>query len=187
MNEDRKIDVFNVLSSVDVSNYVRGKNGYKYLSWAHAVSALQSKFPKAEIIIKRFDGLPYLKTEVGFFVEVEIIIEGVSRSQLHPVLDFRNKAIAKPTAFEINTSIQRSLAKTIALHGLGLNIYAGEDLPMSESEALKDAKEELRVLLKGANKLSAAAEASLLKMNYDQVKMKIDEYRIKPNSNKGEL
>jgi hypothetical protein len=67
------------------------------------------------------------------FVEVAVTVQGVTLSQLHPVLDHRNRPIPAPTAFEINTSIQRALVKAIALHGLGLYIYAGEDLPNGET------------------------------------------------------
>src|SRR6187431_768486 len=74
-------------------------------------------------------GLPYLKTDCGYFVEVEVTVEGVRLSQIHPVLDARNKPIEMPSAFDINTSIMRCLVKAIALHGLGLYVYAGEDLP----------------------------------------------------------
>jgi hypothetical protein len=64
-------------------------------------------------------------------------------SQLHPVLDGKNKPIASPTAFDINTSIQRCLVKAIALHGLGLYIYAGEDLPDSaKTETLTNTQQE---------------------------------------------
>ena len=66
-------------------------------------------------------------------------VDGVSLSQIHPVLDNRNQSIEKPTAFQINTSLQRALAKCIALHGLGLYIFAGEDLP--EPNALTPAEE----------------------------------------------
>jgi len=76
--------------------------------------------------------VPYMRTDTGYYVEVEVTIDGISRSQVHPVLDHRNKPCDKPNAFDINTSIQRCLAKAIALHGLGLHIYSGEDLPPKE-------------------------------------------------------
>jgi hypothetical protein len=76
--------------------------------------------------------LPFLRTELGYFVEVAVTVQGVTLSQIHPVLDQRNQPIAEPSAFDINTSIQRCLVKAIALHGLGLYIYAGEDLPGTE-------------------------------------------------------
>ena len=70
--------------------------------------------------------------ERGYFVEVLVTVQGVSLSQIHPVLDGRNRPIFEPTSFDINTSIQRCLVKAIALHGLGLYVYAGEDLPNGE-------------------------------------------------------
>ncbi len=85
--------------------------------------------PTAFWEVRRFDGLPYLSTELGYFVEVAVTVQGVTLSQIHPVLDHKNRPIMAPSPFDINTSIQRSLVKAIALHGLGLNIYAGEDLP----------------------------------------------------------
>jgi len=59
----------------------------------------------------------------------KLTVQGITLSQIHPVLDARNRPILEPTAFDINTSIQRCLVKAIALHGLGLYVYAGEDLP----------------------------------------------------------
>lgn len=86
----------------------------------------------------RFDGKPYLLCEAGVFVEVAVTVQGITLSQIHPVLDGRNRPIPEPTAFEINTSIQRCLVKAIALHGLGLYIYAGEDLPQAVVDAAND-------------------------------------------------
>lgn len=85
--------------------------------------------PAATWEVQRFQGLPYLATEVGVFVEVAVTVQGVRLSQIHPVLDSRNRPLLSPSAFDINTSIQRCLVKAIALHGLGLYVYAGEDLP----------------------------------------------------------
>jgi aspartate aminotransferase-like enzyme len=82
--------------------------------------------------VKRFDSLPFQKTEAGFFVEVAVTVQSVTLSQIHPVLDSKNRPIDMPSAFDINTSIQRCLVKAIALHGLGLYIYAGEDLPAAD-------------------------------------------------------
>jgi len=103
--------------------------GFSYLSWPFAVAQLRLADPTAHWEVRRFDGLPYLASEIGVFVEVAVTVQGVTLSQIHPVLDSRNWPILAPTAFDINTSIQRCLVKAIALHGLGLYIYAGEDLP----------------------------------------------------------
>ena len=120
---------FAELAVIDVSKHVEKKGRFSYLSWSWAVDQLLKKYPYATWQVVRFDGLPYMKTEVGYFVEVEVTVNNITRSQIHPVLDNYNKPIAKPTSFQINTSIQRCLAKAIALHGLGLYIYSGEDIP----------------------------------------------------------
>lgn len=120
---------FAALSAINVNEHVEKKGGFSYLSWPYAVAQLRLAEPTATWEVKRFDGLPYLATEAGVFVEVAVTVQGVCLSQIHPVLDARNRPIPQPTAFDINTSIQRCLVKAIALHGLGLYIYAGEDLP----------------------------------------------------------
>lgn len=128
---------FTELSKIDVSNHVEKKGQFSYLSWPFAVSQLRQFDPVATWRVERFDGLPYQNSEAGCFVEVSVCVRGVSLSQLLPVLDSKNRPILAPTAFDINTSIQRCLVKAIALHGLGLNLYAGEDLPLIESDQPK--------------------------------------------------
>lgn len=120
------------LSTINVSDYVEKKGQFSYLSWPFAVSQLRQFDPAATWEVKRFDGLPYLTCDLGVFVEVAVTVQGISLSQIHPVLDAKNRPILAPTSFDINTSIQRCLVKAIALHGLGLSIYAGEDLPIVE-------------------------------------------------------
>lgn len=133
------MNTFESLSEIDVTEFVKTKGGFNYLSWAFAISTLLKKFPEATWHVHEFpfykDGheyaMPYLHTPLGYFVKVSVTIDGITRTQLHPVLDHRNKPIEKPTTFEINTSTQRCIVKTIGLHGLGLYIYAGEDLPIN--------------------------------------------------------
>ncbi len=132
---------FAEMAGMDVTKYLEKKNGFSYMSWAHAVEQLKRKHPDAKINVKRFPepetgGLlvPYIRTALGYFVEVEVIVNGISVSEPFPVLDFRNKPIAKPTTFDINNSIQRAKVKAIAGHGLGLYVYAGEDLPVDSDD-----------------------------------------------------
>jgi len=120
------------LNQINVSDHLEKKGDFSYLSWPYAVTQLRLADPSAFWEVRRFDGLPYLKTEVGYFVEVAVTMQGLTLSQIHPVLDGKNRPIFEPTAFDINTSIQRCLVKAIALHGLGLYVYAGEDLPNGE-------------------------------------------------------
>ena len=128
---------FQELYAIDVSEHIEKKGQFSYLSWPYAVAELRKRHPTATWEVIRFNGLPYMKTELGYFVEVSVTVDGVTLSQIHPVLDARNKPIAQPTSFDINTSIQRCLVKAIGLHGLGLYIYAGEDLPESVKEEIK--------------------------------------------------
>jgi hypothetical protein len=125
---------FTQLSSINVSAYVEQKGQFSYLSWPYAVSQLRQFDPAATWEVKRFAGLPYLVTDLGVFVEVAVTVQGITLSQIHPVLDGKNRPLQVPTSFDINTSIQRCLVKAIALHGLGLNIYAGEDLPIVDGD-----------------------------------------------------
>ena len=133
---------FASLNRINVSDHLERKGGFAYLSWPFAVAQLRLADASAVWEIRRFDGKPYLATELGFFVEVAVTVQGVTLSQIHPVLDGRNRPIGAPTCFDINTSLQRCLVKAIALHGLGLYVYAGEDLPSgaASAEAANDAE-----------------------------------------------
>ena len=129
---------FAQLSAINVNGHVEKKGGFSYLSWPYAVAQLRLADPSATWEVRRFGGLPYLATDIGVFVEVAVTVHGVCLSQIHPVLDGRNRPLLAPSAFDINTSIQRCLVKAIALHGLGLYIYAGEDLPQQYTAAAND-------------------------------------------------
>ncbi len=128
--------VFDKLFAIDCSKYTAHKGKFSYLSWSYAVAELSKVYPDATWEIKRFPLManteimvPYLETPLGYFVEAVVTINGLSRSQLHPVLDNQNKPIAKPNTFQLNTSTQRAITKAIGLHGLGLYVYNGEDVP----------------------------------------------------------
>lgn len=123
------------LSRINVNDHVEKKGQFSYLSWPFAVAQLRQADPAASWEVRRFDGLPFLRSETGYFVEVAVTVQGVTLSQIHPVLDGKNRPIAEPSCFDINASIQRALVKAIALHGLGLYIYAGEDLPEGDEAA----------------------------------------------------
>jgi hypothetical protein len=115
---------FKELSKINVNQHTEKKNGLTYLSWAWAVSQLLEQDPTATWSygepVKFGDTLMVFCTVTAF---------GKSMTSQLPVIDFRNKAIPNPDAMAVNTAMQRCLAKAIALHGIGLYIYAGEDLP----------------------------------------------------------
>ena len=138
--KETKMNTFEKLSKLNVSDHVEKKGRFSYLSWTWAVSELRKAAPDATWEVIKYDGMPFCKTECGYFVEVAVKVDGITLSQIHPVLDNNNKTIPVPNAFQINTSIQRCLVKAIALHGLGLYIYSGEDLPEEETKAAPIAK-----------------------------------------------
>ncbi len=133
------VNYFARLNAISVSDHIEKKGGFSYLSWPFAVAQLRLADPGAVWEVRRFNGLPFLISEAGVFVEVAVTVQGVTLSQIHPVLDGRNRPMLAPTSFDINSSIQRCLVKAIALHGLGLYIYAGEDLPQPMADAANDA------------------------------------------------
>ncbi|PDY25823.1 hypothetical protein COM83_02655 [Bacillus cereus] len=154
---------FSKLAQIDCSEHVEKKGRFSYLSWAWAVKKLREVDPAATWEVKPFDGVPYLKTDCGYFVEVEVTVQGLPLSQIHPILNNQNKPIAEPNSFDINTSIQRCLVKAIALHGLGLYIYAGEDLPEIQEEMITSQQV-------GAIKLNIKKLAALRKVDEDTIK-----------------
>ena len=131
MTTKKTTNYFTELDRVDVTKHIQKKGRFSYLSWTYAVRELKKLHPTATWHIHEHDGVPFIKTECGYFVKVTVIVNDIEATQIHPVLDNYNKTIDTPNAFEINTSIQRCLVKAIALHGLGIHIYAGEDLPPS--------------------------------------------------------
>ena len=131
MTTKKTTNYFTELDRVDVTKHIQKKGRFSYLSWTYAVRELKKLHPTATWHIHEYDGVPFIKTECGYFVKVTVIVNDIEATQIHPVLDNYNKTIDTPNAFEINTSIQRCLVKAIALHGLGIHIYAGEDLPPS--------------------------------------------------------
>ena len=133
------VNYFARLNAINVSEHIEKKGGFSYLSWPFAVAQLRMFDPTAVWEVRRFNGLPFLITEAGVFVEVAVTVQGITLSQIYPVLDGRNRLMLAPTSFDVNTSIQRALVKAIALHGLGLYIYAGEDLPQPAADAANDA------------------------------------------------
>ena len=150
MQASNQSNYFVALSKINVNEHVERKGQFSYLSWPFAVSQLRQFDPTATWRVERFDGLPYLNTEAGCFVEVSVCVKGISLSQIHPVLDSKNRPILAPTAFDINTSIQRCLTKSIALHGLGLYLYSGEDLPLASDEPKTEDKPVVPELKPGA-------------------------------------
>jgi hypothetical protein len=120
---------YSELRKIDVSSKIEKKNGLSYLSWAWACDQLLQQDPMATWSY----GEP-VKFGETLMVFCTVNAFGKSMTAQLPVMDYRNKAIPNPDAFAVNTAMQRCLAKAIALHGIGLYIYAGEDLPQDDPE-----------------------------------------------------
>ena len=125
------------LLKINVNDHTEKKNGLTYLSWAWAWSKVLEIDPSSNYEVEQFPHkdfpnmtLPYQDIGGSCIVWVSVTIFGKTVKVQLPVLDYRNKCISEPNAFDVNTSIMRCLTKGIAMHGLGLYIYAGEDLPM---------------------------------------------------------
>lgn len=121
------------LRTIDVSKLVEKKNNLTYLSWAWAVDQLLLNDPTA---VWEYPEPKLWGDTVMIFCTVSAF--GISRTAQLPVMDYRNQPIPNPNAFQVNTAMQRCLAKAIALHGIGLYIYNGEDLPPSDPQAVSN-------------------------------------------------
>ena len=178
-------DTFKKLNAINVNENTEKKDGLTYLSWAWAWAELKKVYPDATYQIRQFDGKPYLFDEnLGYMVMTEMTIDGMTHEMWLPVMNGANKAMKdKPytvqtkykeitvqpaTMFDINTAIMRCLTKNIAMFGLGLYIYAGEDLP-EDSEERKEAEKQ---------------KAEIEKKSDDISKMKISKIKVDSLANK---
>lgn len=130
---------FKKLNEINVNDKVERKNGLTYLSWAYAWGELKKNHPNASYTIyENVDGWNYFSDGRTCWVKTGVTVNGVEHIEYLPVMDYKNKSIKleQVTSFEVNKAIQRSLTKAVARHGLGLYIYAGEDLP-EEPEGFK--------------------------------------------------
>ena len=123
---------FAVLNAINVNDKTEKKNGLTYLSWAWAWGEIKKRYPDATYTIyENADGMNYHTDGRTCWVKTGVTVSGIEHIEYLPVMDHRNKSIPANavTSFDVNKAIQRSLTKACARHGLGLYIYAGEDLP----------------------------------------------------------
>lgn len=138
MEKKEQKSVFEVLNAINVNEHTEKKNNLTYLSWAWAWAEVKKHYPDAfYTIYENRDGLNYHTDGRTCWVKTGVTINGLEHIEYLPVMDFRNASISydKVTSFDVNKAIQRSLTKAVARHGLGLYIYAGEDLPEDERTA----------------------------------------------------
>ena len=166
------MSVFETLNSINVNDKTEKKNGLTYLSWAWAWGEAKKAYPDATYTIyENNDGWNYFTDGKTCWVKTGVTIEGLEHIEYLPVMDYRNKSITvdNVTSFDVNKTIQRSLTKALARHGLGLYIYAGEDLP--------DGEEQPKVT--EVVKLSKVTEQNIIKL--------IEQYSTMRNGNSSEL
>jgi hypothetical protein len=133
---------FNDLYSVNVNGHTEKKNNLTYLSWAWAWGEIKKRHPDAEYTVyENADGWNYHTDGRTCWVKTGVTVNGIEHIEYLPVMDYKNKSIPveNVTSYDVNKSIQRSLTKACARHGLGLYIYAGEDLPEEEANEKQDA------------------------------------------------
>jgi len=126
-------EVFKTLSAISIKDKIERKGNLDYLSWANAWSLLKTHYPNAQRKIYEHEhtGLNYFTDGTTAYVKVGIVVNDIEHIDYLPVMDFRNNAIpiGKLTSMDVNKTIQRSTAKAIAMHGLGLSLWTGEDVP----------------------------------------------------------
>ena len=130
---DRK-ELIEKLLKTNVNEHIEKKNGLTYLSWAWAWAEALKADSSAWYKIEMFGDKCYMDINGTAMVFVTVTMYGKPMTCQLPVMDYRNKAIPNPDAFAVNTAIMRCMTKALSLHGLGLYIYAGEDLPEGESD-----------------------------------------------------
>ena len=135
--------VYSHLSGIDVRPKVERKGNLDYLSWAQAWHMLKQLYPQAQrnIYEQPETGLNYFTDGRTCYVKVGITVNDIEHIDMLPVMDYRNNSISvdKVTSMDVNKAIQRATAKAIAMHGLGLSLWTGEDVPPGEKEAKYDA------------------------------------------------
>ena len=136
-----KQSVFATLNAINVNEHTELKNGLTYVSWAWAWQMVKANYPAAfYTIYENENGRPYFDDGRTCWVKTGLTIEGLEHIEYLPIMDYNNRSIPvdKVTSMDMNKAIQRSLTKAAARHGLGLYIYAGEDLPDAEQQERKE-------------------------------------------------
>ena len=134
------MSIFETLNAINVGEHIEKKNGLSYLAWAWAWAEVKKKYPTSTYTIyENKDGWNYHTDGRTAWVKTGVTIDGLEHIEYLPVMDMRNRSIPidNVTSFDVNKAIQRSLTKACARHGLGLYIYAGEDLPEAEQKPVE--------------------------------------------------
>jgi hypothetical protein len=160
--ENQMKSVYSTLSQTSVREKIERKGNLDYLSWANAWHMLKTAYPNAQRKVYEHDhtGFNYFTDGRTAYVKVGIIVNDLEHIDYLPVMDFRNNAlpIDKVTATDVNKTIQRSTAKAIAMHGLGLSLWTGEDVPVVVDVAQAPQESSLIELTKGSENWDKVAQ-----------------------------
>ena len=186
-----KQSVFATLSNISVKDKIERKGNLDYLSWANAWALLKANYPDTQRIVYEspFTGLNYFTDGTTAYVKVGVIVNGWEHIDYLPIMDFRNNAIpiAKITSMDVNKAIQRSTAKAIAMHGLGLSLWTGEDIPEQVTATPEAKQESLTELAKDTDawdKVSAYVNGNKDKKFADLIEQISRKFIIKANIQK---
>ena len=171
---------FEELNAINVNDKTEKKGNLTYLSWAWAWGELKKKHPDATYTIyENAEGWNYHTDGKTAWVKTGVTVKGIENIEYLPIMDYRNSAIPldKVTSTDVNKTIQRSLTKAVARHGLGLYIYAGEDLPEGETEEQFNE----RVEKENKEKISKK-DQEVLKALVEKKGLKVEEVFNKPLS-----
>lgn len=193
--------VFDELNAINVNGKTEKKKSggteLTYLSWTWAWAEVKKRYPEAHYEIVMHNGLPYVYDEnTGYMVFTTVTIDGITHMMWLPVMDGANKAMKNQpytyatkyngektvdaaTMFDINKTIMRCLVKNLAMFGLGLYIYAGEDLPEAEVEEQKTAQEVAKKKLERIDSVQLEALKAILSGNGIEEKFVLDLYKLK--------
>jgi len=160
--ENQVKSVYSTLSQTSVREKIERKGNLDYLSWANAWHMLKTAYPNAQRKVYEHDhtGFNYFTDGRTAYVKVGIIVNDLEHIDYLPVMDFRNNAlpIDKVTATDVNKTIQRSTAKAIAMHGLGLSLWTGEDVPVTVDVVQVTQESSLIELTKGSENWDKVAQ-----------------------------
>jgi len=160
--ENQIKSVYSTLSQTSVREKIERKGNLDYLSWANAWHMLKTAYPNAQRKVYEHEhtGFNYFTDGRTAYVKVGIIVNDLEHIDYLPVMDFRNNAlpIDKVTATDVNKTIQRSTAKAIAMHGLGLSLWTGEDVPVTVDVVQVTQESSLIELTKGSENWEKVAQ-----------------------------
>ena len=168
-----KKSVFETLNAINVNDKTEKKNGLTYLSWAWAWGEVKKKYPDTNYTIYErvtdYGPVNYFTDGKTCWVKTGVTVDGIEYIEELPEMDFKNQSIRleKVTSFDVNKAIQRSLTKALARHGLGLYIYAGEDLPEDEKTDENNDDSNKKESAKPKKKAEVLATESQLKMIHE--------------------